>query len=93
MECLALLLAGMTRSTKGSTESVSQKAIVGMFMYALSLMGWWSVRGSVTISSRGSSKSFWIWLVNVPAHKSRTMWRPQLSSQDRRHAFLVNHAA
>ena len=29
-------------------------------------MGWWSVRGSVRISSRGSSYIFWIWLVNVP---------------------------
>jgi hypothetical protein len=36
-------------------------------------MGWWSVRGSVTISSRGSSNCFWIWLVNVPG-----VWRPAM---------------
>ena len=66
MECLPLLLAGMAMSTCGSGESVSQNAMVGMLTYADSRMGWWSVRGSVRISSRGSSNAFWIWLVKVP---------------------------
>jgi hypothetical protein len=68
MECLPLLLAGMAMSTCGSGESVSQNAMVGMLTYADSRMGWWSVRGSVRTSSRGSSNAFWIWLVKVPVH-------------------------
>ena len=31
-----------------------------------SRMGWWSTRGSVTISRRGSRYCFVIWLVKVP---------------------------
>ena len=47
--------------------------MVGMFMYDDSLMGCASVRGSVTTSRRGSSKNFWIWLVNAPG-----VWRPAM---------------
>ena len=36
-------------------------------------MGWWSVRGSVRISRRGSSKFFWIWLVKVPARQAHEL--------------------
>ena len=48
----------MARSTWRSGESESQKAITGMFAYAASRMGWWSTRGSVTISRRGSRYCF-----------------------------------
>jgi len=39
MLCLPLLLAGMPISTKFMGESVSQKAMVGMFPRAASLIG------------------------------------------------------
>lgn len=49
-----LLLDGIATSTKLSGESESQRAMVGMFMYELSTRAWWSVRGSQTITRRGS---------------------------------------
>ena len=61
-----LLLAGMAMSTWRRGESLSQKAITGMFTKDASRMGWWSMRGSVTMSRRGSRNCFVIWLVKVP---------------------------
>ena len=63
MECFALLFAGMATSTSFRGESVSQNAMVGRLTYAVSEMGWWSVRGSVRTSTRGSWKPSWIWFV------------------------------
>jgi hypothetical protein len=40
MLCFPLLLAGIPMSTNPIGESVSQKAIVGMFPKAPSLIGW-----------------------------------------------------
>ena len=56
----------MATSTWRSGESESQKAMTGMLTYEASRMGWWSVRGSVTMSRRGSLNCFVIWLVKVP---------------------------
>ena len=70
---LPLLLAGMATSTCSSGESVSQKAIVGMLAYAASAMAWWSVRGSVSSSRRGSRDLEVIWLVKVPGVKRPAM--------------------
>ena len=54
MECLPLLFAGIATSMYWRGEAVSQKAIVGMLAYAASAIDWWSVRGSVSSSRRGS---------------------------------------
>ena len=47
MLCFPLLLVRISMSTYRIGESMSQKAIVGMFPSATSLIGWWSVIGSV----------------------------------------------
>ena len=61
-----MLLAGMAMSTWRSGESESQKAMTGMLTKEASRMGWWSMRGSVTISRRGSLNCLVIWFVKVP---------------------------
>merc|ERR1719284_1310013 len=77
IELRALLLAGIATSTNRRGESVSQKAMTGMFTYDASRIGWWSVRGSVRISKRGSMNFFWIWLVKQPGVKRPAMyWAP-----------------
>jgi len=63
------LFAGIATSMYLRGESVSQKAIVGMLAYAASAIDWWSVRGSVSSSRRGSRYLDVIWLVNVPGVK------------------------
>merc|ERR1719317_1699580 len=68
-----LLLQGMAMSTCLRGESVLQKAMTGMLTYDASVTGWWSIRGSVTTSRRGSRKAAWIWLVKVPGVKRPAM--------------------
>merc|ERR1712224_123164 len=63
----------MATSTCCSGESVSQKAITGMFTYAASLIAWWSVRGSVTTSMRGCLNASCFWFVNCPGLKRPAM--------------------
>ena len=56
----------MATSTWRSGESLSVNAITGMLTKLASRIGWWSMRGSVTISRRGSLNCFVIWFVKVP---------------------------
>ena len=73
-----MLFAGMAKSTWRSGESESQKAMTGMLAKDASRMGWWSTRGSVTISSRGSRYCLVIWLVKVPG-----VYRPAMACSAR----------
>merc|ERR1719229_1632643 len=65
MDSLPLLFDGMAMSTFSMRESVSQSAMTGMLAYDASFTAWESVRGSVTISRRGSMYFVVIWFVRV----------------------------
>lgn len=54
---ITLLLHGIAMSTYLNGVSALHKAITGMLTYEASVIGWWSVAGSVTTRSLGSRKA------------------------------------
>ena len=68
MEWADLLLQGT-----GMSMNLVGESTMGMLAWLASVTGWWSVRGSLMRSRRGSRKAAWIWLVRAPGVKRPAM--------------------